>query len=68
LLGEQVYLPDCLLVNAQTADGLVMGIRHRTYATHGIQFHPESIGTPRGKDILTNFLNISVKASAEEQP
>jgi anthranilate synthase component II len=56
-----------LLVNARTVDGLVMGVRHREYATHGIQFHPESIGTPRGKEILSNFLNISVKAIAEEQ-
>jgi anthranilate synthase component II len=67
LLGEQVFLPDCLLVNARTVDGLVMGVRHREYATHGIQFHPESIGTPRGKEILTNFLNISVKETAEVQ-
>ncbi len=65
LLGEQVALPDCLVVNARTEDGLVMGIRHRTYPTHGIQFHPESIGTPRGKDILANFLSVSVPTRDE---
>jgi anthranilate synthase component 2 len=65
LLGEQVALPDCLVVNARTEDGLVMGIRHRTYPTHGIQFHPESIGTPRGKDILANFLTVSVPVRDE---
>jgi anthranilate synthase component 2 len=68
LLGELLQLPDCLLVNARTADGLVMGVRHRVYATHGIQFHPESIGTPRGKEMLNNFLNISVRGQAEVQP
>ena len=65
LLGEQVYLPACLLVNAWTADGLVMGIRHRDFPTHGIQFHPESIGTPRGKDILQQFLRIPAVTAAE---
>jgi len=65
LLGEQVYLPDCLLVNAWTADGLVMGIRHRDFPTHGIQFHPESIGTPRGKDILRQFLAIPAVVATE---
>ena len=68
LLGEQVYLPDCLVVNARTADGLVMGIRHRDYPTHGIQFHPESIGTPRGKDILGQFLKIPAPAPTEVGP
>jgi anthranilate synthase component 2 len=65
LMGERVTLPDCLVVNARTADGLVMGIRHRRFPTHGIQFHPESIGTPRGKDILTNFLQVRIAHSME---
>ena len=65
LMGEQVTLPDCLVVNARTADGLVMGIRHRRYPTHGIQFHPESIGTPLGKEILANFLRVRVTSAVE---
>jgi anthranilate synthase component II len=67
LLGEQVYLPPCLLVTAWTTDGLVMGIRHRDYPTHGIQFHPESIGTPRGKDILANFLKVAAENAKERE-
>ena len=62
LLGEQVDLPDCLLVNAWTEDGLVMGVRHRTYPLHGIQFHPESIGPPLGKELLMHFLRLPVPA------
>ena len=62
LMGEQVRLPDCLLVNARTTDGIVMGVRHCDYPTHGIQFHPESIGTPLGKELLMNFLRLPVPA------
>lgn len=64
LMGEQVRLPDCLVVNAWTEEGIVMGVRHREYATHGIQFHPESIGTPRGKALLANFLRLRQPAAA----
>ena len=49
-------LPDCLAVSAWTADGLVMGLRHRTAAVEGVQFHPESILTGAGKTLLANFL------------
>ena len=49
-------LPDCLEVTAFTRDGEVMGLRHKTYATAGGQFHPESILTEHGKRILQNFL------------
>lgn len=49
-------LPDCLEVTAFTRDGEVMGLRHKTYATAGVQFHPESILTEHGKRILQNFL------------
>lgn len=51
-------LPDCLEVTAFTADGELMGIRHRTLPIHGVQFHPESILTEHGKDILANFLKL----------
>jgi anthranilate synthase/aminodeoxychorismate synthase-like glutamine amidotransferase len=50
-------VPDCLEVSAQTGDGLVMGLRHRTLPVEGVQFHPESILTPEGKRLLANFLH-----------
>ena len=49
-------LPDCLEVTAWTDDGEIMGVRHRTLAVEGVQFHPESILTERGHDMLKNFL------------
>ena len=49
-------LPDCLEVTAQTEQGIIMGLRHRQYPVEGVQFHPESIMTEAGKDILRNFL------------
>ena len=49
-------VPDCLEITAWTADGLVMGLRHRRHALLGVQFHPESILTAPGKDLLRNFL------------
>ena len=49
-------LPDCLEVTARTADGEIMGLRHRHYPVEGIQFHPESFMTQVGKDLLRNFL------------
>lgn len=52
-------LPDDLEVTAFTTDGEVMGLRHRRYPIHGVQFHPESILTTGGKQILTNFLRLS---------
>ncbi|HWT53181.1 MAG TPA: aminodeoxychorismate/anthranilate synthase component II [Rhodocyclaceae bacterium] len=49
-------LPDCLEVTAWTDDGEIMGVRHKTLAVEGVQFHPESILTERGHDLLKNFL------------
>ena len=51
-------LPEVLEVTAFTDDGEVMGIRHRHYPTFGVQFHPESILTPAGKQLLRNFLAV----------
>jgi anthranilate synthase/aminodeoxychorismate synthase-like glutamine amidotransferase len=56
LIVERSTLPAELEITAETADGLVMGIRHCTYPVEGVQFHPESIMTPLGKDLLRNFL------------
>jgi anthranilate synthase component 2 len=58
LIGKKETLPDCLTITATTVqDGLIMGVQHKEYPIHGIQFHPESIGTPDGKVILRNFLS-----------
>ena len=58
LMGEKSTLPDCLEVTAETEDGLIMGVQHKEYPIHGIQFHPESIGTAEGKKIVKNFLRM----------
>ncbi|MBA7504041.1 Anthranilate synthase component 2 [subsurface metagenome] len=50
-------LPDCLEVSAWTSSGMIMGLRHRQFPVEGVQFHPESIMTEVGKDLLRNFLN-----------
>jgi anthranilate synthase component 2 len=56
LAAEADTLPDCLQVTARTADGEVMAVQHKDYPVYGVQFHPESIMTPNGKTILTNFI------------
>ncbi|GHD59099.1 aminodeoxychorismate/anthranilate synthase component II [Jeongeupia chitinilytica] len=53
---ERESLPDCLEVTAWTADGEIMGVRHKTLAIEGVQFHPESILTEHGHQMLDNFL------------
>ena len=50
-------VPDCLEVTATTSDGTIMGIRHRAHAVEGVQFHPESVLTASGHDLLANFLS-----------
>jgi anthranilate synthase/aminodeoxychorismate synthase-like glutamine amidotransferase len=56
LIVERETLPPTLEITAETSDGLIMGLRHVTYPVQGVQFHPESIMTPVGKDLLRNFL------------
>ena len=58
-------LPDCLEVTAETDGGIIMGLRHRKYPTEGVQFHPESIMTDVGKDVLRNFLNTKAAIKSE---
>ena len=56
LAVERSSLPECLEITAWTDDGEIMGLRHRTLAVEGVQFHPESIATEHGHDMLKNFL------------
>ncbi|MDD4601811.1 Aminodeoxychorismate synthase component 2 [bioreactor metagenome] len=56
LVVDHASLPDCLEITATSGDGLIMGLRHREYDVEGIQFHPESILTSNGFDLLGNFL------------
>jgi anthranilate synthase/aminodeoxychorismate synthase-like glutamine amidotransferase len=57
LIVYEEDLPGCLEVTARTDSGLIMGLRHREYPVEGVQFHPESILTPVGHDLLRNFLD-----------
>jgi anthranilate synthase/aminodeoxychorismate synthase-like glutamine amidotransferase len=63
LIVERATLPPTLIVTAETNDGLVMALRHRDYPIEGVQFHPESILTTTGKDLLRNFLRMSPHAA-----
>ena len=58
LLVDRATVPDCLEVSAETVEGEIMGLRHRTLGVEGVQFHPESILTATGKDLLRNFLKL----------
>lgn len=59
LAADADTLPECLKITAQTLDGEVMAVEHKEYPIYGVQFHPESIMTPDGKQMLKNFITIS---------
>ena len=58
LIVKRDTLPDCLRITAETDEGEIMGLRHREFLVEGVQFHPESIMTQCGKDLLANFLRM----------
>ena len=59
LVVKRDTLPAALEITATSDDGLIMGMQHRTYPSHGVQFHPESIASENGHALLQNFLNIA---------
>jgi anthranilate synthase/aminodeoxychorismate synthase-like glutamine amidotransferase len=67
LIIDTEGFPSCLEVTAKTPEGIIMGVRHRNYAVEGVQFHPESILTEIGHDILSNFLRITQPVWSESQ-
>jgi anthranilate synthase/aminodeoxychorismate synthase-like glutamine amidotransferase len=56
LVVSRQHLPDCLMITSESDDGEIMGVRHTSHPTEGVQFHPESIMTPVGKRLLRNFI------------
>jgi len=62
LMVDEASLPDDLVVTARSEDGVIMGLRHRRYPVEGVQFHPESILTEVGKDLLANFVSVTPAA------
>ncbi len=65
LLVNRKNLPNCFDITAETAEGEIMGLRHKTLGAEGVQFHPESILTAAGKDLLGNFLKLQTCARGQ---
>ncbi len=64
LIVDEVTIPEELEITARSEDGLIMAMRHRSYDLHGVQFHPESIYTTDGKDLIRNFIAITENSRA----
>ncbi len=64
LIVERASLPDCFEITAETEDGVIMGMSHKTLNVHGVQFHPESIETEHGHALLNNFLDLAEPVAA----
>jgi para-aminobenzoate synthetase component 2 len=58
LIIERESVPDCLAITAETAEGEIMGVRHKELPIHGVQFHPESVLTEGGMQMMQNFLDL----------
>jgi anthranilate synthase component 2 len=67
LVVDRATLPDCLQITAETDDGIIMGLAHKTQPVHGVQFHPESIASENGHALLQNFLRLA-RAHLRPQP
>ncbi len=63
LVIERPSLPNCLAITAETEDGVIMGVAHKTHPVHGVQFHPESIASQHGHALLQNFLRLARTAA-----
>ena len=68
LTVEKASLPQELEITAETGDGFIMGLQHREHPVHGVQFHPESIASEQGHDLLANFLRLAGFKSNRHRP
>ena len=68
LVVERETLPACLEITAETDEGTIMGLQHRTLPVHGVQFHPESIASEHGHALLRNFLALAGHNTRDERP
>ncbi len=68
LVVDRSTLPDCLEITAETEEGEIMGVKHKTQPVWGVQFHPESILTENGRQILSNFLKLGRRSEPAPEP